>query len=170
MFRSSLASLLSQIWTNLACVWTKLPYRVQAGPLVLVSLAAAASPALCGGRHPASPGCGGATPPRPCRTTRTLAGFARPRPRPRRRSRLSRSRQAHLPQQIPGLLSVGMDTCAFPQQSLTIPNPRCQQKSTLPFLNPDSHWYRLAVLNHVNTLHTSIFVFQSMLQPLVEEN
>lgn len=71
--------------------------HVQAEPPVLVFLAAAASPALCDGRRPASLGCGGATLPRRCRRIRSLARSARPHPRSHR----NRSHQAHLPQQNP---------------------------------------------------------------------
>lgn len=72
-------------------------YRVQAEPLVLVFLVAAASLALYGGRHPASPGCDGATPPHLCRRIQTLARCDHPHPH----SHLNHSHQAHLPQQSP---------------------------------------------------------------------
>lgn len=72
-------------------------YRVRAEPPVLVFLAAAASPVLCGGRRPASPGCGGATPPRRCRRIQTLARCVHPHPH----SHLNHSHQVHLPQQSP---------------------------------------------------------------------
>lgn len=71
--------------------------HVLAAPPELVSLAAAASPALCGGTRPASPGCGDVILPHLCLRIRILGRYGHPHPR----SHLNHSHRARLPQQSP---------------------------------------------------------------------